>query len=379
MDEIEAEVIETPAEAPAEPVNPRDEVNDAVRAAVASLKGEADPPAADIEVEVEGDAPAEAPAPKGDHPTDPARYADGTFKPIKQDAAPAKVAAAPDPNSPPVDNTVKASAPQPSTAAGAPPTSWAAEAKQAWASLPPAIQAAVLKRESEMSAGFAQKSEAIRQYETTLAPIAQAAQRRGISTDEALKSFLAAQDALDRDPRGAIAWLAQSYGVDLAELGANPPAAQPPARPDPVVAQLTQQVSSLQERLSFFDQQHAASVVKAFESQPYFADVMDDLPAIMKEVKASNPSLQGEEWMKAAYDRAIWLNPSVREKIWAAQQAEQAQVRTQQVQQKAEQAKRAAVSVKGSSGETRAPARRPSGDGSVFDDVSAAIAQLRAG
>lgn len=356
-------------QAPAEVVAPRDEVNNDVRAAIESLKNEA---------------PAEAAEPVAEKPAvERARAPDGKFvakdattEPIK-DAAPVKAAAPTIP--PPVDDPTKASTQQPNAAA--PPVSWAADVKQLWPTLPPAIQAAVLKREAEVSSGFKQKSDEVRQYQSVLAPVAEAAQARGITVDQGVQSLMAAQQFLDRDPRAAISWLAENYGVDLADLASNPPAPQQQARPDPVVAQLYQTVSSLQERIAAQDFQANLGTVESFAGKhPHWADVEDQIPALMKEIRASNSNLQGQSLLEAAYDRAVWLNPTVRAKLISEQQAEAARTAAQQVQQKAAQANRAAVSVRGSTAESRAPARpQANGSETVYDDVRRSIDQLRAG
>src|SRR5262245_59680439 len=120
----------------AEELNAREDANEDVRAAIAQLKGGEPETELPIEPIVEAAPELPEPEPKAN---DRARDESGKFvaksepKPAK-DAAPAK-AAAPAKELPPSDNT-KASASQPSTAASAPPVSWAADAKGQWASLP---------------------------------------------------------------------------------------------------------------------------------------------------------------------------------------------------------------------------------------------------
>lgn len=373
-EKIEDEVVEH--------TNPRDEIADDVRSAIASLKGEAPeaaegPPPAEV---AEPEAPLEEVATKGDHPTDPKRYDDGTFKPVKTDAAPDKAAAPETKIAPPSDSTTKASAPQPSTAAGAPPVSWAADAKAQWAALPPAIQTAVLKREQEASNGFAQYSEKVKAYEQALSPVAQEAQRRGMNLTDGIKRLLDGNTFIEQQPAEAILWLAQKHGLDLAQLATNPPAFQQPARSEAIIPpQFVQHVSNLEERLnSILMDQNMSAVEQFAQANPHYTDVEDQLPAIMRELTASNPSLKGSALLQQAYDRAIWLNPDVRGKLIAEQHTQTTQTRTQQVAAKASQASRAAVSIRGSSSSAPAP-RKPEVTGNdVYADVKASIEQLRA-
>lgn len=367
----DVEVIETPATA--EHINPIDDARNDVAEAIKSLKAKAAP-----EVAAEPAVVDDHPAPiedKGDHPSDPKRYADGTFKPVKQEAAP-EVAAAPDPKSPPVDNTAKPSTEQPSTAVGAAPASWAAEAKASWASLPPAIQNAVIKRETEVSNGFRQKSEEVRRYEQVIAPVAQEAARLGMQPDQAINALMAAHHALQQDPSSAIARLAQQYGVDLATLAINPPAPQA-QRFDPMVSQLTQHVSQLESQLNGFLQNQTMSVVEQFaSSHPHYAAVEEQIAELIPLIQKSNQGLSPSDVLQQAYDRAIWLNPDVRAKLIQEQTSPVQQATA--IQAKAKQAAKAAVSVKGSSNGASAPKMPPpTSGGDVYDDVRAAIHSLR--
>jgi hypothetical protein len=360
-DDLEDQVIDAPEVA--EPVSQLDDVHNDVAAAIASLKGE----------------PEAAPDNPDAEPKDPAaervRGPDGKF--VSKEAAPEQAAAS-EQKSPPADDPTKASTERPSTAASAPPVSWAADSKALWASLPPAVQQAVLKRETEVSNGFRQKSEDVRRYEQALTPIAQESQKRGLTTEQGIQRLMDGQRFLETQPAQAILWLAQSNGIDLAELASNPPAATQQVRPDPMFAQVTQTVQSLQSRLDEMTMGQNQSLVESFSaSNPHYADVEDALPDLIKEVRATRPNLSPAETLKAAYDRAVWLNPEVRAKVIAEQTAAARQAAVTPLADKARQAQRAAVSVKGSSAASTPPARRPDPNGTVHDDVRAAIAQLK--
>lgn len=361
------EVVEKVIEAP-DPTTDRDEVNDAVREAISSLKGDA------VETPAETEQPVETPeAPVADR----ARGPDGKF--IPKEAAP-EVAAAPDLKLPPPE-AAKPSVEQPSTAVAAAPVSWAAEAKAAWASLPPAIQQAVIKREAEASAGFAQYSEKTKRYEQALAPIAQESQRRGLSTEDGIQRLMDGQRFLETRPAEAIMWLAKTHGIDLTELASNPPAPQPRPQADPAFVHVNQTVSSLEQRLASIEFGQNLTLTQQFardQNRPYYADVEEQLPEIINELKAVHPNLSPAELLEKSYERAVWLNPDVRAKIIAAQHTQTEQAKVAKVQEKSAQAARAAVSVKGSSASAAPPPRRESKDGTAYDDVRAAIQQLRA-
>lgn len=371
-------------EAVAEVLNPAEDVRNDVAAAIAQLKGdepevaEAGEPTEEANAAPEPAAEVTDAAPKADHPTDKNRYSDGTFKTTKTEAAPPK--AAPVETKSPPAVTAKASTEQPSTAASAPPVSWAAEAKASWASLSPAIQTAVIKREAEVSSGFKQKTDEVRRYEAMIAPIAEASRTRGIPAEQGLQMLIAAQKALDTNPAQAIAHIAASYGIDLAALAQNPPAPQSQRVEPAVPPQFVEKVSSLESRLNNFLTNQTVGVIDSFAKSPgheHYEAVEGDLLRIIPMIQQAEPGLPHQEVLQKAYDQAIWLNPDVREKMLAEQRAQADTQRTQAITTKAASAKKAAVSIKGSSNGAMPPPKQANGTGDVYDDVRAAINQLR--
>lgn len=103
-----------------------------------------------------------------------------------------------------------------------PPTSWSPEAKAEFTKLAPAVQTAVLKREREVSDGFAQKSEemrALKEVEGVIAPRRSYFQKYGFKTDaQVVNHLLSFSDAYERDPVSVIQHLAQSIGLNLPQL-----------------------------------------------------------------------------------------------------------------------------------------------------------------
>lgn len=310
--------------------------------------------APEVEAPAEGvvEANIDAPEPKGDHPSDPARYADGKFKPIK-DAAPEK--AAPEQVSPSKDDQTKASAPA-STPTVAPPAGWTAAEKAEWSKLSPAVQAAVSRREQEIANGGKQWSEEKRRYESVLAPIAEASGKRGLPVEQGIQLLVAAQNALDRDPISGIKRIAATYGVDLATL-AGPAAEGSQQQPDieALVRRAMQPIlAPIQERFAGEEhqrQQSTVNIVTEFATAPgheHFDAVQNELMAMIPSIKAVNPTWTPEKVLQDAYDRAVYANPTTRTAVLAAkQQADDAQRQTE-AKARADKARRAAVSVTGS-------------------------------
>lgn len=326
---------------------------------------------------------------------DRARGPDGKFVP-KAEATPkdaAKAVAAPSPNtgtatqSPSTDAT-KASTEQPSTAADAPPVGWTADAKTEWQSLSPAVKAAVLKREVEISSGGRQWSEEKRRYEEIVAPVRQASARRGISEAEGIQRLMAAQDRLDRDPAGAIQWLANAYGVPLTVNGRNAadplngqPAADgssrtespPVPRADPRIDAIWQHMQDQERRETDMTVQKVTSFATD-PAHPYFDALEREIMALLPVLKTSNPTATPEALLQDAYDRAVWANPETRRALQAEQAAAAAATNG---------ATRAAGVAKARLAATSIPARAPAGlpasepRNSIREELEAAWAGAR--
>jgi len=293
---------------------------------------------------------------KDDHPTDPKRYADGTFKQTKAEAAAAKAAPAPEI---PSTDAAKASEQPASTPAIAPPAGWTAAEKAEWSKLSPVAQAAVSRREAEIARGGQQWSEQKQRYEAVLAPVARAASRYGLTAEQGLNSLLAAQQRLETDAPNAIRELARSHGVDLATLAGQPPAdgsrENPPA---PDISALVHQavqplLAPIQERMraeAFEKEQSTVNLVTDFASQPgheHFNEVQTELMALIPAVKAANPHWTIDKVLQDAYDRAVYANPTTRQALTAAQQQAAEAKRIADAKARTTQARSAAVSLTG--------------------------------
>ena len=256
----------------------------------------------------------------------------------------------------------------------APPASWSATAKAAFAKADPVIQREVLKREAYMMNGAAQwqsKGERLNRLDAVLAPRRERFQLAGFDDAQAIQSLLAAQDYLERDPVNALVYLARQSGVDLRtvaqQLGGGQ--AQAPQLP-PQLQPLVQQVQTLTHAVA---QQQQASVearrteflgqVDAFARDPanlYFENVREKMSELIRSGQAAD--------LPSAYEQAIWSSPEIRPLLLRRQQDELvAQTRTQ-ASAKAAQARHASGSITGSPSPGASPGR-PSPNATLRDDL----------
>lgn len=339
----------------------RSEIEAAFADTGASNGGQDDPASAGAEGDIGSGATVAEPddgdkAPSGDVR---ARTPDGKFAPKPTEAAPEKVAAAPET---PSTDAAKASDPAAQTATVAPPAGWTAAEKAEWSKLSPALQNAVSRREAEIARGGQQWSEEKRRYESVLSPVAEAARRNGLSTEQGLQSLLNAQSFLERDPAGAIKWLAQSHGVNLATLAGQPNEVSSATQaPDieaivrqavqrsvaPIVAPIQQRWQQEEQR----QQEMTTQMVVDFSTSPgheHFGSVEQDIMDLIPPLKDRNPTWTPQQVLQEAYDRAVFANPATRQTILTAREQAAETKRREEAAQRATKARGAAVSVTGS-------------------------------
>jgi len=334
------------------------DMEDDIRAAMAEVSGNAPEPAPVEEVAVAPEAVIEAETPHddGEKAADGrVRGPDGKF-----------IAKAPEMVQDTPDQPSEAVADPAARLAIRAPASWSPAAKATFDKLPPEVQQAVAKREQEIDHGLRRKSEEVKRYEPleqVLAPRRAQWAAQGMDEVHAVKTLLAAQDLLEKNPMQGLEFLARSYGVNLntAQPQGQPYQAQPARDSHPEIAALKQQLQVLQSQVQTAQTAPIVSQIDAFQNDPanlYFENVRDDMAVLLHNGKASD--------LKEAYEMACWMRPDIRPFLQTAQAP------AAPMQDKAAQARRAAVSVTGSPGQSRIP----KSNGSIEDDIRAAFEEV---
>lgn len=255
-----------------------------------------------------------------------------------------------------------------------PPAGWSAAAKAQWASIPPAVQAAVAKREQEVSQGFSQ-------YEglgRALAPMQQTLQMRGVQPAAYVNQMVQLDMALSNPATRAQAfdYLARSYGYQFPnsaqpQQGASNPAA--PLSQDPNIAALQQQIALLSQGFQGINarqqadaqaaqaevQQSVNADIQKFRDDPaneFFDLVQPQMSAIFEQAALRN---QPTPTLKEVYEQAIWSHPQTRPVLLAREQQKQVDTQAKAAAKAAAEARKsAAPNVRGSAG-VSAPSRGP--------------------
>lgn len=214
----------------------------------------------------------------------------------------------------------------PATAGEAPkpPVSWPQDKAEVWAKLDPGARDYILKREAETAKGFqasAEKYKPLEEVDRLLEPYKAKLAAEGLSPTQGIQRLLRAQDIMESNPIQGIQWLARSYGVNLGQLTQQPqPGQEQTQQPQPIdprvesalarVERLEREAQDRAERDSAaFEQSLKADVDKfrASSEHPYFDDVKADMAGLLTAGTAAD--------LKDAYDKAVWVNPTVRAKV----------------------------------------------------------------
>jgi len=277
----------------------------------------------------------------------------------------------------------------------------------------------VLRRHQEMEADYTRKTTAIaafkREYEPVdqlFAPFEDQIKAAGFTKAGLIQAWAGVEKKLTSGQGvEVVADLQRTYNLDKNQiaraLGLTSPAAgveTPPAPDAAAPIQLPPEVlrtlQSLDQRQQQFDQHltrqqqerqteatnRVMSTIAAFRDakdqngnllHPHYADLENEMVILANGIRASG----GEPDLKDLYDKAVWANPSTRQKVLdgqnAAQEAQRKAVEEQQRKEaraKAERARRAGSSVTGTPGSSQAAiTTAKAGEVSIRDALMAAV------
>lgn len=330
--EVDDQVIEQPEEK---------SIEDTIRESIASIKADKAPSEPVEAAPIDGETAQQA----ADRTRDEARrFAKGEKRPTLTLPEKAKP-----------EGTAIAEVPAvPIVAATKAPERWSPEAKEKWATVPPEVQQAVLKREQEAHRALTTQDEERlfgKRIKDLTQPYMATLNAEGGTPEDAYRQFLnyahIMRTASPETKRNELLKIAQAYSVDLGiplQQGAAPTA---PAFQPQQVSQLVQaELSSWHQRQ---EQAQIHNEIETFAADPantHYETVKSVMAALLQNGKA--------ETLKQAYDQAIWADPDIRSTLTAQQLSDAEQKRLTDARIKADAAKRAGGSLSGGPGNATA-------------------------
>ena len=259
-----------------------------------------------------------------------------------------------------------------SDAAQEAPAGWSDEAKGQWATLSPVMRDLIARQDKEHAEALRsrdEESKGLNPIREVLEPYRQKHAMAGVSDAEAVRRLLTAQEMLERDFDKAWPELVRAFGRDPAQvaqamLGSQVQngAAQFQTVHDP-------RVDRIEADLAARDRQATMSQIDAFAKDPANPH-FDAVRVTMGNLIAASPDMT----LREAYDKAIWSDDTIREKLIAERTAKADAERSTKAKAEAERRRAASSSVRNTPSGAGAVARADSG--SIEDDLRAAIAEL---
>ena len=233
----------------------------------------------------------------------------------------------------------------PAAEAVAPPKTWRPEAAGMRAQLPPAVPQEVLKRESDIFQGIEQYrdlAQAGRAFQQTIAPFQENFRQAGLDPVATVGNLLNAHHILARGTPDQKLQLVRAVISD-AGLSAEDLLAEAPYV-DPAVSGLQTELNSLKSQLQQRESRELETQRATLQVQveKFFADpahkYANEVATEMHQLIVSGQAPD----LASAYDKAIWLNPIVRGRVLAEQQATTRAAEEKAAAEKAAAAKSAA-------------------------------------
>jgi len=233
-----------------------------------------------------------------------------------------------------------------------PPASWRKDFHEVWQKADPKMQEYAWQREEQMRAGvepLLAKAQFADTMQQAIEPYLPTIQGMGLTPEKAVSALMQADYTLRTAPAQQkmqlFAQLAQSYGINLGAMGANPQAA-PQNSVDPLVWQLQNELNNVRGEVMGWKQQQEMQqnqqLLGEINQFSLKADHFEEVRPTMIQLLQSGMA----ETLEQAYDKAIRLNPDLFEQINKAQQAEVAAKQAKEYNRAAKAARAAAVSVR---------------------------------
>ncbi len=242
------------------------------------------------------------------------------------------------------------------------PEGYAPEYGDTFKALAPEFRKYLHERAGEASKSLSEIQEKLNGYgwvEEAYAPRQERLKQLGFgNAREYFGSLAAIDDGFANNPEATIKALAEAYGVGLG--------GQQQAQPNPLENKVSQLENALQQMQQNQQKQVVEREFNDFANakdeagnvkHPYVKDVLAEIKSVFAAGAAKN--------FAEAYEKAVWLNPAVREKLIA----EKAQADLKNKTAEAEKAKNAAFSPKG-----KQPGEKDFSDMSVREMLEAQMA-----
>jgi hypothetical protein len=329
------------------------------------------------------DKPAAKETPKTE---EPARDEMGKFVAKQKDEKPTPAAAKPASDVPAKADTSAAIQEPVTRDTNRAPSTWKPAARAEWDKLTPAIRAEVHRREMDFQNGQAQLLPDARlgaSMRQVIEPYRAQIEAEGGTPERAVADLLRTAAVLRQgtphQKLAAVVDVARTFGVPLEQLTSQQPNPAPNGQAqdfrDPRVDQILAHQRQQEINRQRSQQMETEGVVTKWMNEtdangnpkhPYLGDVINEVSALIPQLRQNDPTLSHAQALDAAYERAIWGNPEIRTLLQQEQQTALEEQRRAENQQRVNEARKAAsVNVR-----RRASTPSPAKPGKIEDTIA---------
>lgn len=199
------------------------------------------------------------------------------------------------------------------------PTTWAAEMRQHWKSLPPDVRKYISEREKQQHAyisriggehGRLRKD--MGDIDEALKPFEPELKQAGVTKGQAVKQLIAERAQMLQDPVSFVKRFADLHKIDLVNLAVDSDMSDPPEvrrarwEVQERERQLQQQQQTLEQQQQEAAKEQLVQFVESWGSQkPHFGSVRQAMAQILPEIQQSYPYLTFAEQLDATYNAAL--------------------------------------------------------------------------
>lgn len=220
----------------------------------------------------------------------------------------------------------------------APLEHWSAEDKETFSKLPREAQDFLISKDKKFQAHYTRKLQEVSEIKRALEPVRQEIEYFGVTEADAIRRLIGAHKMLQQKPAEAIRFIADSYGLDINQLMSGQA---------PEESAAVREVHSIRQQMAERERMAYMQRVQAWEQQiemfkkdhEFFEAVEDDIALIAQGHVMRNEPIPS---LADMYDRAIYANPTVRQRLLAKEKSTERQKRLADEKARARKAKRAA-------------------------------------
>lgn len=219
---------------------------------------------------------------------------------------------------------------------------WHKEDREVFKTLPREAQEFLLRRDKEFQASATKKQMEVSDIKKALEPVREDLVKYGVSDGDAIRRLVGAHVRLQENPKEAISWLMQSYGINPSDiLGMDEERSG--TRDDAAMREIQDLKNRLKEYENRTLHERQSTLQREIDEfskdHEFFEEVQGEMATI-----ARSFTMRGEPApsLEQLYEKACWMNDDVRNRLIKKRQTEEQKRKAEESKKNLSKSKRAA-------------------------------------